>query len=75
MTRLVKFFVAVVMIMVAGIGVLAGLYFAQGSLELYPTAEQQSKIRYLTGGTFIFSCVLEYVLWKVFRRLHPSKVI
>lgn len=75
MTRLAKLIVIALMVVVALIGLLAGLSFVHGSLELYPTEEQQSKARTVAGSVVLLSCVLEYALWRAFRRLRPAKPV
>lgn len=43
-------------------------YFIQGSQELIPTAEQHEKVRMVTGVGAVFVMLLEYMLWRLWRR-------
>ena len=51
-----------------GLALLAyALYFAHGSLEMFPTEEQQQKVRLVTGMTGVFLASLEVALWLLLR--------
>jgi hypothetical protein len=43
-------------------------YFIGGSMELYPTEEQQDKVRLATGVIAIFLLSLKAGLWLLLRR-------
>ena len=44
------------------------LYLVNGSLEMFPTAEQQDKIRVLTGAIAALLLLVEAALWALLRR-------
>jgi hypothetical protein len=57
-----------------GVGLLLLLdvvYFVRGSLEEFPTAEQQEKIRTVTGVIGASLLVVEIALWRLLRYLRP----
>lgn len=54
------------MVVVAGLLVLDAAYFVHGSLEMFPTEEQQSKVRLVTGCTGAVLILLEAGLSVVF---------
>ena len=43
------------------------LYFAIGSLEMFPTAEQQEKVRIVTGAIALLLLCAEIGLWALLR--------
>jgi hypothetical protein len=47
------------------------LYFVNGSLEMFPTAEQQEKIRTVTGAIAVLLLSVEAGLWALLRRTRP----
>lgn len=52
-------------------------YFARGSLELFPTAEQEDKVRRVTGAIAVLLAGIEVGLWWLLRKLcrngHPRR--
>jgi hypothetical protein len=55
---------------VAGVALVLDVwYFIGGSMELYPTEEQQDKIRLATGVIAVFLASLEAGLWLLLRRM------
>jgi len=44
------------------------LYFVNGSLEMFPTDEQQEKVRALTGTIAVLLLSVEAGLWALLRR-------
>ena len=49
------------------------LYFVRGSLESFPTAEQQEKVRVVAGTIAALLVIVELVLWWVLRRLGTTR--
>ena len=56
------------MVAVGVLLVLDLLYFVNGSLEMFPTDEQQDKIRTLTGVVAVLLLAAEAALWALLRR-------
>ena len=48
---------------------LAAAYLVRGSLEAFPTAEQQDKVRTVAGVLVAVLAVVEFALWWLLRRL------
>jgi len=48
-------------------------YFVHGSLELFPTDEQQATVRQVTGTIAVLLAAVEYGLWSILRRLGPAR--
>ncbi|HEX8430928.1 MAG TPA: hypothetical protein VF625_06550 [Longimicrobium sp.] len=48
-------------------------YLAHGSLELFPTDEQQATIRQVTGVIAVLLAAVEVGLWLLLRRLGPTR--
>lgn len=44
------------------------LYFANGTLEMFPTGEQQEKVRLVTGTIAVLLLSAEVALWALLRR-------
>jgi hypothetical protein len=49
------------------------LYFATGSLEMFPTAEQQEKVRIVTGAIAVLLLCAEGRLWALLRSMRPHE--
>ncbi|HEX8211426.1 MAG TPA: hypothetical protein VF584_14740 [Longimicrobium sp.] len=47
------------------------LYLVNGSLEMFPTEEQQEKIRVVTGAIAVLLLCAEAGLWTLLRRTPP----
>ena len=45
------------------------VYFLVGSQEMFPTAEQQAKVRTVTGAIAVLLVAIEVVLWLLLRRI------
>ena len=59
-----------ILLTMAVVGLLLGvdlLYFARGSLELFPTDEQMDKIRRVTALIAVVLIVIEFGLWRLLR--------
>ena len=64
---------AVVLVAMVVAGLLLCLdvaYFARGSLEWFPTAEQEDKVRRVTAAIAALLLASELVLWLVLRQLN-----
>jgi uncharacterized membrane protein len=46
-------------------------YLVNGSLEMFPTAEQQEKIRTVTGAIAVLLLMVEAALWALLRGTRP----
>jgi hypothetical protein len=51
---------------------LAIAYFLRGSLEEFPTEEQEAKIRTVTGVIAAVLILIEIGLWSLLRGLRPA---
>lgn len=60
------------MIVVAALLGVDIVYFISGSLEQFPTAEQEDKVRRVTAGIAILLIVIEMALWFARRRLRHA---
>lgn len=61
----------VIRLMMLAVGLLLAidvLYLVNGSLEMFPTAEQQNKIRTVTGVIAVLLLCAEAGLWALLRR-------
>ena len=61
-------------LMMLAVGVLLAidvLYLVNGSLEMFPTAEQQEKIRTVTGAIAVLLLMVEAALWALLRGTRP----
>lgn len=67
--RLGRLVVILAMVAVGLLLALAVLYFARGSLEEFPTAEQQDKIRTVMGASALLLAAIELALWRLLRHL------
>ena len=48
------------------------LYFARGSLELFPSPEDHAKVRSVTGIIAALLIGIEVILWRLLRRVQRS---
>jgi hypothetical protein len=48
------------------------LYLVRGSLEEFPTPEQQDKVRTVTGALAVLLALAELALWLLVRRLRRA---
>ena len=46
-------------------------YLVNGSLEMFPTAEQQEKVREVTGAIAVLLLCAEAGLWALMRKTRP----
>lgn len=60
--------IRLVMLVVGVLLAIDVLYFVNGSLEMFPTAEQQEKIRIVTGTIAVLLLSVEAALWALLRR-------
>lgn len=49
------------------------LYFARGSLEMFPTPEQHEKVRIVTGAIALLLLCVEAGLWALLRSTRPRE--
>ena len=49
------------------------VYFFTGSLEMFPTAEQQAKARTVTGAIAVLLVAVEVGLWALLRRTRGDR--
>jgi hypothetical protein len=70
--RLVTYAVGLGMVVTGLLLLLAVLYFARGSLEEFPTAEQQDKVRTVTGAAALLLAGLEVALWRLLRHVRRA---
>lgn len=56
--------VAYILLLICNTGLLLflGLYFFSGSAELFPTDEQQGKVKIISGGLFLLFLVVEWIV-------------
>ena len=75
--RVAKLAVLLAMTVAAALLFLDILYFARGSLEQFPTEEQDDKIRVVTAVIAVALIVVELGLWHLLRSLdvRQSRVI
>ncbi|HYW10067.1 MAG TPA: hypothetical protein VE913_24080 [Longimicrobium sp.] len=61
-------------LLAVGLALAADLaYFAHGSLDLFPTDEQQDTVRQVTGAIGVLLAAVEFGLWSLLRRLGPAR--
>jgi len=65
---MVRFAIRLMMLAVGVLLAIDVLYLVNGSLEMFPTAEQQEKIRTLTGAIAVLLLSVEAALWALLRR-------
>lgn len=62
--------------MMVAVGVLFALtvaYLVRGSLEMFPTAEQQENVRIVAGFAALLLAAVEVGLWRVLRSRRVSR--
>ena len=67
--RLARYLIWLVMIVVGLALVLDVAYFVHGSLEMFPTEEQQEKVRWVAGVLAALLACVEIGLWWLLRQL------
>ena len=51
------------------------MYFLNGSLEEFPTEEQQEKVKIVTGGLSVIFLIIELLLvWRI-KNNEPKKIV
>lgn len=64
-----RYLLWILMVVVGALLALAVAYLVRGSLEAFPTAEQQDKVRTVAGVLVAMLAVAEFALWWLLRRL------
>ena len=70
--KLLKWTLRCAIAIVAIILALDLVYFAQGSLEMFPTEEKHSGIREVTGLAAVILCLVELALFLLLRRVRRA---
>jgi heme/copper-type cytochrome/quinol oxidase subunit 2 len=67
-----KVLLSTIVVLVGVVAILSGAYTVHGSLEIYPTEEQQDKVRVVMGSVFVASILVEVALVFFLRRVLSS---
>src|SRR5688500_15054771 len=67
--RLLRITILLSMVVVGILLCLDLAYLMRGSLEQFPTAEQEDKVRWVTAAIAMLLLAVEVVLWLAYRRL------
>ncbi len=59
----------------SGLLLLALIYFLNGSLEEFPTEEQQEKVKIVTGGLSVIFLIIELLLVRCIQRNEPETIV
>lgn len=70
MNRHLKRAILVAIIIVAVFMILDITYYFNGSFELYPTEEQEEKVRLVTGVMFFMLFIIEVILVFIYRKVN-----
>ena len=70
---LLRYALWAMMVAVGVLFLLAVAYLLRGSLEMFPTAEQEENVRIVAGFAAVLLAVGEVALWRVLRRRRASR--